>query len=321
MATATKIERTTVFGGTTMTSSNPLSGGGLEPQASNLGRRSDRLQDLSDTPHASTTTRIGAVAYLNTKPLIYGLEERLVGVEGALQLELPSRLADRLAASSLDVALIPVVEYFQHLDRYRPVSDAVIACCGPVWSVRILFRKPPESVRTLAIDEGSRTSVALSKILFAARFGRIPETVPLPIDKDFLESDADAVLVIGDRAMKPERYRSHFASDWDLGEAWHQLTGLPFVFAMWVARDPRFATESWARIFEAARNDGCGHAEEIIARYASSYRLTESECRDYLTHYLRFRLGTPEKQGLLEFHRRCGMLGLIPMFDGATPLD
>ncbi|MFN7730721.1 MAG: menaquinone biosynthetic enzyme MqnA/MqnD family protein [Pirellula sp.] len=303
-----------------MTASKPFPVGDCGALVSNSGRLGDSTQESSPQSQASATTRIGAVAYLNTKPLIYGLEERLVGVDGSLQLELPSRLADRLEAGSLDVALIPVVEYFQHLDRYRPVSDAVIACCGPVWSVRILFRKAPELVRTLAIDEGSRTSVALSKILFAARFDRIPETVPLPIDNDFLECQADAVLVIGDRAMKPERYRSYFASDWDLGEEWYQLTGLPFVFAMWVARDPCFATEGWARILESARNEGCGHAEEIVARHASSYRLTESECRDYLTHYLRFRLGTQEKQGLLEFHRRCRELGLIPTFDGTAPL-
>ena len=303
-----------------MTASKPFSAGDCEALASNSANLGDCTQGSSSNSHPSTTTRIGAVAYLNTKPLIHGLEERLAGVGGSLQLELPSRLADRLEAGSLDIALIPVVEYFQHLDRYRPVSDAVIACCGPVWSVRILFRKAPEQVRTLAIDEGSRTSVALSKILFAAHFDRIPETVPLPIDNDFLECQADAVLVIGDRAMKPERYRSYFASDWDLGEAWHQLTGLPFVFAMWVARNPRFATDGWAGILEAARNEGCGHAEEIIARHASSYRLTDSECRDYLTRYLRFRLGTQEKQGLLEFHRRCRVLGLIPTFDGSAPL-
>lgn len=304
-----------------MTASDAFPVGDCEPLSSNLGSLGESTQESSSKSRTPTTTRIGAVAYLNTKPLIYGLEERLVGVDGSLQLELPSRLADRLEAGSLDVALIPVVEYFQHLDRYRPVSNAVIACCGPVWSVRILFRKAPEHVRTLAIDEGSRTSVALSKILFAARFNRIPETVPLPIDNDFLECQADAVLVIGDRAMKPERYRSYFAYDWDLGEEWFQLTELPFVFAMWVARDPSFATEGWAGILEAARNEGCGHSEEIIARYASSYRLTESECRDYLTHYLRFQLGTQEKQGLLEFHRRCRDLGLIPTFDGVAPLS
>lgn len=319
MATATEIERTTTFEGTAMTASQPTSLGDGGALASPRGNLKDREQDSSSMSHAAKIARIGAVAYLNTKPLIYGLEDRLAGVEGRLQLELPSRLADRLTAGTLDVALIPVVEYFQRMDRYHPVSDAVIACCGPVWSVRILFRKAPEKVRTLAIDEGSRTSVALSKILFAARFGQIPDTVPLPIDRDFLACEADAVLVIGDRAMKPERYRSHFASDWDLGEAWHELTGLPFVFAMWVARDPRFADASWARIFETARDEGCEHAEEIIARHASSYRLTESECRDYLTHFLRFRLGAPEKQGLLEFHRRCALLGLIPTFDGTAP--
>ncbi|MFN5915574.1 MAG: MqnA/MqnD/SBP family protein, partial [Planctomycetota bacterium] len=109
-------------------------------------------QSLDSDDHASHTTRVGAVAYLNTKPLIYGLDDRLKGF-GTLHLELPSRLATQMEQGDLDVGLIPVVEYLRNRSRYRLISNAGIACQGPVWSVRVLFRVPPEEVRTLGTDE------------------------------------------------------------------------------------------------------------------------------------------------------------------------
>jgi chorismate dehydratase len=261
-----------------------------------------------------STIRLGAVAYLNTKPLIYGLESRLAET-GSLRLELPSRLASELAEETLDVGLIPVVEYLRHLDSYRVVSDAVIACKGPVWSVRILFRKPPEKVETLAIDEGSRSSVALATLLLGARFGRIPTMIPFPIGVSPEAIPADAVLVIGDRAMRPERYRQTFMSDWDLGQEWYVETGLPFVFAMWVARAPCYATEGLSQLLESCRDEGCSQIEEIVRSHAEPYGLSNEQCREYLSRFLRFRFGKEEQAGLREYHRRCVAFGLVPASD------
>src|SRR5215831_14178958 len=111
--------------------------------------------------------RVGAVNYLNTKPLIYGLDR--IAPQAELVLDLPSRLADGLAAGRLDVALIPSIEFFQKPD-YKIVSDACIACRGPVRSVKLFSRVPLERIKTLALDEGSRTSVALVRILLRERF-------------------------------------------------------------------------------------------------------------------------------------------------------
>ncbi len=272
---------------------------------------SHRTDRVGVENHVASGVRVGAVAYLNTKPLIYGLQTSLAGF-GSLHLDLPSRLATSLEKQVLDVGLIPVVEYLRNLHRYRVVSDAIIACRGPVWSVRIFFRKDPADVRRLAIDEGSRSSVALSKVLFHARFGTIPETQSLPIAASPETSQADAVLVIGDRAMHPERYRHCFATDWDLGQEWFVETGLPFVFAMWVARASRFATPALAYRLEQSRNAGCDHVDQIVDQYASDYELTPVACRDYLTKYLRFQLGPDELAGLTEYHRRCMAIGLTP---------
>jgi chorismate dehydratase len=113
---------------------------------------------------------VGAVQYLNTKPLVHGL----AGPGIALEYDLPSRLADQLAAGSLDVALIPSIEFFRG-DAYRLVSDACIGCRGPVMSVKVFFRKRPDRINTLAVDEGSRTSATLARILLAHRCGVAPQ--------------------------------------------------------------------------------------------------------------------------------------------------
>ncbi|MEN1681861.1 MAG: MqnA/MqnD/SBP family protein, partial [Planctomycetota bacterium] len=153
---------------------------------------------MSTQPENSPTLRIGAVNYLNSKPLVHGLAERLPACR--VLFDLPSRLADSLAAGRLDVALIPVKEYFAG-EGYRVVSDACVASHGPVRSVKVFFRRPPAEVRTLALDEGSRTSAALARVLLARRLGVRPATAPLAIGDSTGDTAADAVLLIGDRAM------------------------------------------------------------------------------------------------------------------------
>ena len=251
--------------------------------------------------------RLGAVSYLNTKPLISGLPERL-GDRGRLTLDLPSRLADDLRRGELDVALIPSIEYFRGRD-YAIVSDAVIACRGPVWSVRLLSRVPVRDIRRLALDEGSRTSAAMSRLLLAEMFGLTPETVPLEIDQSPEAADADAVLLIGDRAMRPAQGVSQ--EIWDLGDRWCRWTELPFVFAMWVAR-PGVDTSELAAILEACRDDGLSRLEEIAEREAAGHGLTNEDVHRYFAENLHFRLGAGERAGLAAFRKRAQKLGLVP---------
>src|SRR5262245_37270610 len=159
--------------------------------------------------------RIGAVNYLNTKPLIHELEA--LAPDAELVLEVPSRLADQLAAGALDVALIPVIEYFR-AGSYTVVSDLAIASRGPVLSVTLFSRVPWTAVRSVALDEGSRTSAALTQILLRKRYGVRPELRPLPLDQAAEDVDADAVLLIGDRAMRA--CLPGFTYAYDLGQEW-----------------------------------------------------------------------------------------------------
>src|SRR5262245_49829729 len=137
--------------------------------------------------------RVGAVEYLNTKPLICDLEQLAPNLE--LVLEVPSKLADMLAAGQLEVALIPVIEYFRG-GSYTVVPDLSIASRGPVLSVTLFSRVPWTDIKRVALDEGSRTSAALTQILLRRRYGVHPEIVSLPMDRAAEEADTDAVLLI-----------------------------------------------------------------------------------------------------------------------------
>ena len=266
--------------------------------------------------------RIGAVNYLNSKPLVYGLDR--LAPEVRLSFDLPSRLADALSAGRLDVALVPTVEFFR-ADGYSVVSDACVACCGPVLSVKLYFRVPPAEVRRVALDEGSRTSAALTQILLAELCGVRPEFEPLPIGCGLEDSDADAVLLIGDRAIEaeggarsaegdPQLGRStddEFVEVWDLGERWSEWTGLPFVFAMWIARPGVQAVEV-AAVLNTARDDGVRHLRLIAAREAAAMGISVELAGRYLRENLHFQLGRTEREGLRRFYQLCVAHGLAP---------
>lgn len=251
--------------------------------------------------------RIGAVQYLNTKPLVHGLADA-----GALVYDLPSRLADGLAAGRLDVALIPSVEALR--GGYRIVSDACIGCRGPVMSVKVFFRTPPDRVATLAVDEGSRTSAALARVLLAERHGIRPELERLPIGAGLRDTKADAVLLIGDRAIEArgvDRMAGSFQVVWDLGDEWCRWTGLPFVFAVWAVRDGVEPGGLVGRLV-AARDSGVANLAAIAAAEAATHGLTVPQCLAYLRDNLHYVLGGRERQALELFGRHAANLGILP---------
>jgi len=279
--------------------------------------------------------RIGAVNYLNSKPLVYGLDELAPDVR--LTYDLPSRLADSLAARRLDVALVPSVEFFR-TPGYVVVSDACVACRGPVLSVKLHFRVPPAEVRRVALDEGSRTSAALTQILLAELCGVRPRWEPLPIGCGLESTDADAVLLIGDRAIadcglriadcglqaerphpkseirNPKSDRSqgtNFVEIWDLGERWSEWTGLPFVFAMWIGR-PEIVLAEVGAILSAARDQGMRHLAQIAAHEAPILGISTELAQQYLCGNLQFQLSGEERTGLRKFYELCVAHGIAP---------
>ncbi len=251
--------------------------------------------------------QIGAVSYLNSKPLIEDLAELTAG-EAELVLDYPSRLADDLAEGALDVALIPSFEYFSQPD-YEVVSDACVATHGPVMSVKLYSRVPLGEIRVLALDEGSRTSAALSRIMLAERFGVFPQLEPLPLGASTESTQADAVLLIGDRAMHLPQER--FAIVWDLGEEWLAWTGLPFVFALWATRRTTELGGVESALREA-RDRGLRRLDAIGHREAAALGLDPRTAIRYLRRNLHFQLGSAERSGLQLFQQLAVQQGLAP---------
>jgi len=256
--------------------------------------------------------RIGAVSYLNSKPLVAELPR--LAPEASIVFDVPSRLADALAAGRLDVALVPSIEFFQR-PGYEIVSDACVSCEGPVRSVKLFSRVPPPEIRTVSLDEGSRTSAALVKILLREQFGLAPRYDVLPIGSTLEDCASDAVLLIGDRAMRP--VDGEFPAVWDLGQEWSRWTGMPFVFALWIAR-PGVDRQRLDALLGAARDAGVERLEEIARREASVVGISEESCLSYLRDNLTFRLGPHEHEGLARFHELACRFGLA---DGSTKYE
>jgi chorismate dehydratase len=251
-----------------------------------------------------TPVRVGAVNYLNTRPLIHDLES--LAPQAELILDVPSRLADRLAAGELDVALIPVIEYFRS-GSYAVVPDIAIASRGPVLSVTLFSRVPWPAVRRVALDAGSRTSAALTQILLCRRYGVHPQVLPLPLDRGAEDVDADAVLLIGDRAMRA--CLPGFAHAYDLGQEWYDWTGLPFVYAVWAVR-PGADLGGVAEALAEAKRRGLARVGPIAHREAPRLGLDAGFCRRYLANILHFDLGPREQAGLHHYYLLACELGL-----------
>jgi chorismate dehydratase len=248
--------------------------------------------------------RIGAVNYLTSKPLIHELAA--LAPRAKLILDVPSRLADMLAEGALDVGLIPVIEYFRS-GRYTVVPNIAIASRGPVLSVTLFSRVSWNGIQTVALDEGSRTSAALVQVLLRKRYGLKPELQHLPLDRPAEDVDADAVLLIGDRAMRA--CLPGFAHAYDLGQEWHDWTGLPFVYAFWAVREGANLDGVEEALVEAKRR-GCGAVGQIAHREAPLLGLDAGFCRRYLGNIIHFDLGPREQAGLHHYYMLASELGL-----------
>jgi len=249
--------------------------------------------------------KVGAVSYLNTKPLVYRLREVIPGID--LSFDVPSRLADGLSAGRFDVALIPSIEYVAN-PSYSIVSDACIGCRGPVMSVKLLGRRPICEIRSLALDAGSRTSSVLARILLEKQYGIRPRLEELPVAADVDSCSADAILLIGDRAIHPPS--GPYVECWDLGEQWCRWAELPFVFAMWVARGET-DLGGLESALGACRDAGVAHLEAIAADEAAAVGLTVEQTTRYLRDNLHFYLGERERCGLATYYRLATELGMV----------
>jgi chorismate dehydratase len=249
-----------------------------------------RAVDL--TARAPARPRYGAVPYLNAKPLLEGLEEEV----GPLRLEVPALLTGLLREGELDVALAPVVAAFE-MRELRVVDGAAICTKGAVGSVLLFSKVPLQEARVVALDASSRTSSALARVLFRHRWKASPRYVERPPDPDLRRLEADAALLIGDPALLA---RWEGPPPVDLGHEWCAWTGLPFVFAAWLARTDVFAAAAAKPLARAAER-GRLALDAIARRGAAPLGLEGSAAKAYLGDRLSYAFGPVEREGMERF--------------------
>jgi chorismate dehydratase len=257
--------------------------------------------------------RVGAVAYLNTRPLVHGLEQGLGSHRLELSYDVPSALADRMVAGEFDIGLLPVVE-LARLPDLEVVPGLGITTRGPSRSVLLVSRVPLGQVRRVALDPHSRTTNALVRVLFArlweidARFVMGSERLERSLH------EADAAVRIGDKALfdpPGDGFHVH-----DLAGAWTEWTGLPFVFATWAAR-PNVVDREIYRILHESRRRGTRALDTIAREYTWNGSTHPGLALEYLTEFIHFRLGALEVDAVKRF---LGLASELELIDQAPPI-
>jgi len=253
--------------------------------------------------------RLGAVNYLNVRPLVYGLDRR---TDVRLRFDVPSTCARLLADGEIDLGMVPSITYADRPSD-RIVPGVCIGSDGAVASVALFARKPMRDVRRIALDTSSRTSAALVRIVCRRVFDIAPDFRPHAPEIASMLHDADAALLIGDPALFAGPLPG--VTKIDLGTMWSEMTGLPFVWAFWSGR-PEAADATTVRVLQEAAAEGAGHIDDIARTYLASAPERIPAAARYLRDNLVFNLGARELQGLETYYREAAELGLV-----ASPPD
>lgn len=248
--------------------------------------------------------RIGAVSYLNVRPLVAGLDR---DPDVALRFDVPSVCARLLNEGAIDLGMVPSITW---LDRPgdRIVPGVCIGSEGPVASVALFTRRDMTDVRTVALDASSRTSAALVRILCRRYFSIDPVFLTQPPDVSAMLARADAALLIGDPALFLD-HRGLGLQKFDLGALWTGMTGLPFVWAFWSGRETA-ASPATVKRLQAAAAEGTVDLDAIASAYCRDTPGREPIARQYLRENMRYQFGPREVEGVRTYYREVAALGL-----------
>lgn len=249
--------------------------------------------------------KVATVSYLNARPLVDGLE---AAPDVEVVMAVPSRLLEALESDAADLALCPVIDYQRSSVELEIVPVGAIGCDGPALTVKLFCRRSLDTIEEVAVDPESHTSVALLGVLLHDVLGRRP--VLRTLSPGAAITDTQAVLLIGDKVVTDAPASSVFPHQLDLGQAWHELAGVPFVFATWMTRRGRDLGDLPERI-ERLRRDNGHRLQDIASRHAPACGWPPDLALTYLSRNLRYQLGPAELAGITEFWRRCKELGVI----------
>jgi len=262
--------------------------------------------------------RLGRIPWINCYPVYGAIDRGLVATGAELVSGTASDLNDLMAAGELDLSVVSAVEYARNASAYHLLPDLAISCDGPVHSVRLFSRRPVAELdgATVLRSSSSRTSVLLLDLLCRHRWKVAPRFATVRAEATDLAALAqfphDAVLVIGDAALVLAS-RGIYPHQVDLGDAWKEWTGLPFVFAVWAARrraDQARAREAHARLVES-RDWGLEHLDLLADQAWATTGIDRQVCREYLGD-LDYRFSYRHLAGLTDFFRRLAQDGLVP---------
>ncbi len=262
-----------------------------------------------ETP-AEARLRVGSVSFLNARPLVDGLDD-----DSRIDLReaVPSRLLDALVADEVDLALCPTIDFQTSPVPLQIVPVGGIGCDGPTLTVRLFSKVPVERVRRVHSDPNSHSSDALMRALLARVTGRRPDVHVLDPDDP---AEPEAMLLIGDRVARAAPGGDRYPHQLDLGEAWRSQTGLPFVFAVWMARADRPLGELPTVLADQRRRNRT-RLDAIARREAPARGWDVETARDYLGRLLRYAIGPRELEAMALFWAWARDAGVI---DGARPM-
>lgn len=250
---------------------------------------------------------IGAVGYLNARPLTWALDDN--PQRWAIRYDLPSVCSSLLHASQVDLGLVPSIDYLQDPD-YRFVPGVGIGSRGPIASVALYTRVPIDRITSIALDTSSRTSVTLIRVLCRHRFGIAPEFIAHGPDLQAMVAMADAGLLIGDPAFEAD-HEALGLRKIDLGEEWTAMTGLPFIYAAWTGRAGAVSSAE-VEALQEAQQIGLRSVDAIAAEYGGGDASRTARAAVYLRDNVKYGLGPDEAAGLQLFLNYAADLGLAP---------
>ncbi|MEO8096566.1 MAG: menaquinone biosynthesis protein [Acidobacteriota bacterium] len=238
------------------------------------------------------------MSYLNTVPLVWGFQHspELWDLFD-LRFALPSICAAQMASGEADIGILPVIETARQALDYFPGTG--IACHGAVRTILLISKVAFADIKTLAVDAGSRTSVMLSRVILAERYGAEPRVFAHPADLDTMLEQADAALIIGDPALHIDLEALPYLY-LDLGAEWVNMTGLPMVFAVWSARK-EFIRDDYAEAFRASCRYGLQHMDDIVSQESPIRNVSPELTRAYLTKHIVFELGDRDYEGMRRY--------------------
>ncbi|MBI2796321.1 MAG: menaquinone biosynthesis protein [Gemmatimonadetes bacterium] len=265
--------------------------------------------------------RVGRIPYINCYPVYGAIDRGIVPLDAELVSGVPTRLNALMAEGALDVSVVSAVEYARDWERYLLLPDLGITCDGPVRSVMLFSSRPAQELggARVVVSRSSMTSVALLELLFAHVWRAKPDFIPGDAEpRDFPAADrADARLVIGDAALLLQSgdhaATREFPYAYDLGAEWKAWTGLPFVFAVWVAQRATptdDALGAHAALIKS-RDWGLAHLPELARQAHDATGVNDRDCLAYLSG-LDWRLSLPHLKGLSEFFNRLEQAGKVP---------